>query len=271
LRGGADPVKRARYYSQPPREAFSAMPGGEYTPGYKTYAEYNYLGSGIASAFKSRHFEVALALTKDHFHQCNVIDFGCADGVFLPSLSKHFNHVLAVDKNAQFVEVAQKLTEALHLDNVEVRLNNGAFSQDLRPAPSLHYHIIFLLEILEHVGSSEAFYESKMDFLKSTASLLDEDGLMVISVPKMIGIPFLFQRLGLSILRARRERISLGNLLKAGLLRDTENLENNWQECDHLGFNHDKLEHHLGRNFIIVEKRSLLFQMVYMVKMKKPT
>jgi len=245
------------------------MEGGEYTHGFKTYTEYNYLGSGIASSVRSRHFEVALALTKDYFHQCNVIDFGCADGVFLPSLSKHFNHVLAVDKNAGFVEIAQKLAEALHLNNVEVRVNKSSVPRDLLPSPAQRYHIMFLLEILEHVGSPEAFYESKMDFLKGAASLLDEGGLMVISVPKMIGISFLFQRLGLAVLGARREKISLVNLVKAGIFRDTAALEKKWGECDHLGFNHDKLERHLSRDFLIVEKRNLLFQMVYVAKLKQ--
>src|SRR5580693_4791377 len=57
----------------------------------KSYSEYNYSFTGISSYIKTGHFETVLQLTKEYFHKCNVIDFGCADGIFLPSISKYFN------------------------------------------------------------------------------------------------------------------------------------------------------------------------------------
>ncbi len=261
-------MKRYRYYVTPPRDVFSSMEGDDYAAGFRTYAEYNYLRSGVAAAIKTRHFEAALELTKDHFHRCNVIDLGCADGVFLPSLSRHFDHVLAVDRFPMFLKVAAQLVKKLRLDNVEVRPNEAARSHDVKvPRLEKRYHIAYLLEVLEHIGSRTDLYGAKIGFLKQAASLLDDDGFMVISVPIMVGIPFLLQRIGLAAFGLLREKISLKDLLKAGLFRNTEDLEKNWRgEDSHLGFNHKKLERYLKRDFRIVKKKNLFFQMLYLIK-----
>lgn len=263
-------MRQYLYYVKPAREIYAAMDTGEYAPGYNTYAEYNYLNEGIASAIKTRHFEAALELTKEFFHRSNVIDFGCADGVFLPSLAKHFNQVLAVDRTPGFIKTAAKLVEILRLNNVEVRSSEDVFAigQNTRGVAK-SYHIMYLLEILEHIGSHGALYESKISFLKQVAFLLDDGGILVISVPKMIGIPFLLQRIGLAAFGLQREKISLKNLLKAGVLCDTGDLEKNWQgENAHLGFNHKKLERHMEKEFCILKKKHLLFQVIYIIKKK---
>jgi 2-polyprenyl-3-methyl-5-hydroxy-6-metoxy-1,4-benzoquinol methylase len=261
---------RRKYFVQPSRDAYTAIDVDEYAPGFKTYAEYNYLRAGVASSIKRRHFEAALELTKDYFQRSNVIDFGCADGVFLPSLSRHFDRVLAIDRNPVFIKTAAKLVEALRLDNVEVRSSETIHAREPNErGTEQRYHIMYLLEIIEHIGSREALYQSKIDFLKNVSSLIENDGLLVISVPKMIGIPFLLQRLGLAVFGLQREEISFRNLLRAGLFRNTDDLEKNWQGVNaHLGFNHKKLERYIARNFTIVKKKHLLFQMIYVVRKK---
>lgn len=261
-------MKHFKYYVPPPLEAYAST-DSDYAQGFKTYAEYNYLRPGLASSLKARHFEAALKLTKEYFHTCNVIDFGCADGVFLPSLSRHFNHVAAVDRNHVFVRNAAKLVETLRLDNVQVLCNESMTPGEMRSRriEGEQYHIMYLLEVLEHIAARGALYKTKIHFLKEAASLLDEDGLLVISVPKMIGIPFLLQRIGLAFFGLEREPLSLKNLLKAALLNDTVDLEKNWQgEYAHLGFNHRKLERRLAKEFRIVKKKHLLFQVVYVIK-----
>ncbi len=261
---------RSKYFVQPPRDAYAEIDVDEYAPGFKTYAEYNYLRAGVASSVKRRHFEVALALTKDYFKRSNVIDFGCADGVFLPSLSRHFEQVLAIDKNPVFIKTATKLVEALRLDNVEVRSSEAINTHEPKErGAERSYQIMYLLEIIEHIGSREALYQSKVDFLKNVSSLIEEDGLLVISVPKMIGIPFLLQRVGLAVFGLQREKISFRNLVRAGLLRNTDDLEKKWQGVNaHLGFNHKKLERYIARDFAIVKKKHLLFQMIYVIRKK---
>ena len=82
------------------------VPGYSYRPGSATYTKYNYTKQGIASFLRVRHFEHALRLTREHLCEFNAIDFGCADGPFLPSLSGYFRHVVAIDRDTQEKESA---------------------------------------------------------------------------------------------------------------------------------------------------------------------
>lgn len=255
----------SRYYIQPPIDIYSSEKS-QYYKEYKTYAEYNYLRPGLVSYIKTRHFELSLKLTRDYFHKCNVIDFGCADGVFLPSLAKYFTRVVAIDIVPGFIELSSKLVNAMGLNNVELICNDALTINDVKSRISSEkYHILYLLETIEHVGSKDSLYKSKIDFLKAIATLVDEEGIIIISVPKMVGISFLIQRIGLAITRSRRELISLSDLFKACFLSDTTGLEKQWKG-GHLGFNHRKLESYLKNEFRLLKKRDLLFQVVYVIK-----
>lgn len=110
----------SRYYIQPPKDVYSSEKSGNYEE-YETYAEHNYLRPGLVSYIKTRHFELSLELTRDHFHKCNVIDFGCADSVFLPSLAKYFTRVVGIDRVPEYVELSAKLVRAVGLSNVELK------------------------------------------------------------------------------------------------------------------------------------------------------
>ncbi|MCL0090481.1 class I SAM-dependent methyltransferase [Dehalococcoidia bacterium] len=231
--------------------------------GVKTYSEYNYLRPGVASFLRTRHFEYALRLTKDYFHKCNVIDFGCADGPFLPSLAKYFNGVVAIDKNPKFVDLASKVVSARGLKNVKLICNSDLTLDDVRSRiGSERHHILYLLETLEHVGDKSNLWESKVNFVKELFDLIDERGIIVISVPNMVGIPFLLQRHGFFLLGANREPISKTNLFRASFFNDTSDLEEQWRG-GHLGFNHKKLESHLEKEFCILKRKNVVFQLMY--------
>ena len=214
------------------------------------------------------HFEIALALSKKHFHTANAIDFGCADGIFIPSLSKHFAHVYAIDRNPGNVKTASASVNALGLGNVELLCNDGLTIRDMKSRLSgREYHVMYLLETLEHVGEKESLYDSRVNFLHEIAALIDKDGIIVISVPNMIGIFFLLQRIGLALTGSFREPISFLNLFKASLLRNTADLEKKWSG-GHLGFNHRKLESRMKKDFYILKKRHIAFQILYVIKKK---
>ncbi len=253
---------RNYYYIRPPHVG---LEGFDYIPerGIKTYSEYNYLRPGLASLFRTRHFEYALRLTRNYFHKCNVIDFGCADGPFLPSLAKYFNSVLAIDENPEFVEIASKVVCAMGLKNTKLICNRDLTLDDVKSRTKGEtYHILYLLDTLEHVGDGSNPWESRVDFVKALANLIEDRGLIVISVPNMVGIFFLLQRLGLLLLDAHREPISTANLLRASFCNDTSDLEKQWRG-GHLGFNHQKLESHLQEGFRILKSKNILFQLVY--------
>lgn len=230
-----------------------------------SYSDYNYLQPGIASFMKIRHFEQVLKMTQKFFNNANVIDFGCADGPFLPSLSKYFNQVFAIDISPILLNKASKLANIMNLRNVELLCNDNMTFNDVKSKTSNHkYQILYLLETLEHVGNKSNPWESRIDFIRELFNLVDEDGIIIISVPNMIGISFLLQRLGFLILNVKRQKISLTDLIKATLFNDTTNLEKEWKG-GHFGFNHKKLEYYLKKEFTILKKKNIIFQVLYKI------
>lgn len=251
---------------------FYESQGTGYSTCYKekniTYTEYNYLRPGLSSLIKIVHFEMALRLTRQYFYGHNVIDFGCADGAFLPSLSKYFCKVMAIDHDISFIKKASDLAKEHGLGNVDLLCNFGMGMDSLRQKISgKNYRIVFLLETLEHIGDKGSMYQQKIALLRDLSDMISEDGFIVISVPKMVGPCFLLQRIGLKTLGLYTENISLKNLLKASFLYDTGDLEKQWSN-GHLGFNHRKLEKCMRNEFDIIKKRDLVFQMVYVIKRK---
>jgi len=235
---------------------------------YKTYSEYNYLRKGIISKIKLYHFEVALKLTKRYFNNCNVIDFGCSDGIFLLSLSKYFNYVVGVDISSDAIKLCEILIKEYNLRNTSVICNNKLPFQSLKKlVPVKEYKLLYLLEVMEHVGESNDLYNSKMSFLINMFKLVQDDGIIVISVPIMTGIRYLIERIGLILFNMSREHISFGDLIRACFFNNTDRLEKFWTG-GHVGFNHLKFEKYLRKNFRIIKRRYLMFQVFYVIQSK---
>jgi 2-polyprenyl-3-methyl-5-hydroxy-6-metoxy-1,4-benzoquinol methylase len=102
---------RKKYYIHSPREAVVKAGLGS------SYALNNYYNGGLIADLKTNRFEKALRLGVDHFGD-KVIDMGCADGMLLPSLSKHFEEVVAIDYSDEFVTSSKRLTKSLKLNNI---------------------------------------------------------------------------------------------------------------------------------------------------------
>lgn len=250
----------------PPAELYTRK-GDQYTLGFATYSHFNYLNPGIASYIRSRHFECALALAKDLFGTCGAIDFGCADGIFLPSLAANFKTVAAVDHDSAFVKVAKRIAGELDLENVDIIDNSELTAEQLsKQLKSKGYQVAFLLEVLEHVGRDGDVYGPKIELLHHIFDILDKPGRVIISVPNMVGLSFLIQRIAFALLGFSREAISFKNLLKASFLYDTTELEKEkWHSKKHLGFNHLTLQKRMKEEFRIVKKRNLFFQTMFVI------
>lgn len=104
---------------QPPERGIYDAQGGEYF-GDTSYATYNYLRGGMADRVKSRHFEAALKHVDGESATASVVDLGCADGVFLPSLSARFASVTGVDIRPEFVAMATAVVSDMGLANTTV-------------------------------------------------------------------------------------------------------------------------------------------------------
>ena len=130
------------------------------------------------------------------------------------------------------------------------------------------YQVLFLLETIEHVGDKENMFESKTAFLKEISQLIVDDGIIIISMPKMVGISFLFQRIGLRVFGLKVEPISLKDFLKSVFLNDTTNLEKKWVHWKHLGFNHKYLKTFVIKEFRILKTIDIGFQVIWVLGKK---
>jgi len=256
-------------FVKPPAEFYSANKY-QYFDDYPTYTYYNYLRPGVIQKIKRRRFEVALRLAEPWFYRSNAIDFGCSDGVFLPSLSRYFKSVVGFDVNPTRIGIAEDLCDQLDLRNVRVVCTESKPTDSFIPALQRErYTIAFVLETLEHIGQQPCVYESKIECIESLFNLLDDDAVIIISVPKMVGISFLAKYAVQTLLHMRRESYTLSQLLKSSLLQNTEELEQLWDgaawDGGHKGFNHIKLEKYLEQKFTIRRKAGTVTTRFYVV------
>lgn len=229
-----------------------------------TYGAYNYF-TGFASRAKRLHFAAALHAARAHAGG-TAIDLGCADGVLLPSLSAGFRHVWAIDRDAEFLATARRVAEHHDLLNVTITCNADGALPALPAKLGAGADVLFALETVEHVGERERMWESRAEFVERLFALVRPGGEVVITVPTMVGPAFLAQRAALRLLGLRRERMSREELLRAGLLWNTDALEKRWKAPHgHLGFNHVRLERALAERMQIVRKRQLGFQVLYVL------
>jgi hypothetical protein len=106
-------------------------------------------------------------------------------------------------------------------------------------------------------------WTSRVSFIKHLLSLLRPGGVAVISVPAMLGIPFLLQRLALWSAGAQRDEISWKEMFDAGMLNKTDDLEATWISEKHLGFNHLRLEEAFKGQVRVLERRHIFVQVLY--------
>lgn len=241
---------------------------------YRTYAHYNYLRPGPIAALKRRRFDIALSLARPWFHKTGAIDFGCADGVLLPSLAKYFPRVAAVDHDPRVIPIAKQVVEESHLESVDVINSHNMPMPALRarllgPRGDREFGVMFLLETLEHVGPDTPAdmdcYEYRAQFVRTLFNFLAPPARIIISIPRMTGIGFLTRYVTQSTLRLAHEHIPVADALRAGLLGDTTALESQWTG-GHLGFNERKMERALRKWFNIVEERRLPFSLMFTIE-----
>lgn len=235
----------------------------------KSYACFNYYGS-LSSKIKLAHFEKALGFSTSYFGKsARALDLGCADGIFLPSLSKYFKEVIGIDYSPAFIDNSNDIIKKLNLKNITLFCNQDQSLPEISKKIQAPVDIIYSLEVLEHVGHKESMYQDKLQFLVEASQMLKNDGIFVVSVPRMIGWSFFVQRFGLRLLRVTTEPISWKNFIKAVVFNNTDNLEKDWWPGGHMGFNHNKLEAKIKLNFEIIKKKKMLFQVFYVFKKKQ--
>jgi hypothetical protein len=186
---------------------------------------------------------------------------------YCPRWRRNYRRVLALDIDQKFVERSRRLIDLLKLDNVEALCVRDVPFPELRKRLGSGFRLMFLLETLEHAGSQPDLWGSKMDFLRDCFSLLEENGRIVVSVPKMVGLVMLFKNTLQRSLGLGYDRMSFRQLLRSSLLKKTDDLEPMWSG-DHVGFNHRKLDKHLARHFVVHHRSESLISVFYVLGRK---
>lgn len=251
----------------PPPPGLYDAPGLDYLGLGPSYGWYNYLRPGLASWVKRRHFGQAIALADAALgsgcRETRVIDLGCADGVFFPTLTHHYRRVIGIERDPRFVGLAARCAESCGAAFID---NRDTSWDELRATIGRGWSALFLLEVLEHVGepgaTRESIYEEKITFLERALGLLDPGGVAVISVPNMVGIAFLTQRAALWAMRGWREPISRRELWRVGVLADASCVEARWAG-HHLGFSHRWLEEAMRARGFRWRRRHIGWQVLY--------
>jgi 2-polyprenyl-3-methyl-5-hydroxy-6-metoxy-1,4-benzoquinol methylase len=228
-----------------------------------SYAIKNYYGNGPIVYAKRRRFQRALNLANAIPAQ-NVIDMGTGDGVLLPTLANSYERVVAVDTNRHHIDQSQRLVRYLKLDNVELFCLGDFSFAELHGRIGPKFQLMFLLETLEHVGSQPNMWNSKMDFLRNCFSLLEREGRIIVTVPKMVGLIMLFKNLLQRCLRRGYDTMSTRQLLRSSFFKNTDELEPLWTG-GHVGFNHLKLDVHLRKQFVVHHRSESLISVFYVL------
>lgn len=95
---------------------------------------------------------------------CNILDIGCGDALFFDKLVQ-FGNVEGLEADGRLVSADNPYRDRIFV---------GPFDKRFRPGKL--YRLILLLDVLEHLPDSQAA-------LSEVASLLDEDGRVLLTVP----------------------------------------------------------------------------------------
>lgn len=227
----------------------------KYRSHFKSYSDYNYI-SGKFSIFKRFHFYEALKLSQSFFKKNLVaIDYGCADGFFSFTLSKYYKKIIGMDIDKEYLKFAEKTKKKNNIINIEFidieDINPSSLKKQIRTEK---ISVIYCLEVIEHIYEHRFPYEIRVKKIKELLDFLSDDGILIISVPIMIGFSLLLKFLiSRTFEGVNREKISMMNMLRAVFLKDTKNLQQEYAVF-HTGFNHKYLEYHLKKCGIKIEK-----------------
>ena len=224
--------------------------------GDRLYTSNNFYKKRIGSMLRTGRLRHVLKLAGG-FPARRVIDMGCADGLLLPTLSANYEQVAGIDAERRHVTHAERLAEIFKLKNVSVLCNQALTFEQVRRQVGSQWDLMFLLEIIEHVGKQPNMWDGKIRFINGCFPLLMPDAKIIASVPNMVGMSLLIKQVGKRCIGVRYDRMTLGQLMRSAFLKDTDKLEAQW-DGHHLGFNHHKLEAHCRTHFDVLHREESL-------------
>lgn len=174
------------------------------------YSSYNYLSSSFIVRYNA-FLPFTESLKQINLtSELKVLDLGCADGPFLPTLNNYCHSVLGIEIQPLFLEQSnQLLKKRSNLFNHTHLIRADGHHLPLRERT---FDVVFCLEVLEHVQNPKRVIENIFKQLK-------EGGYLICSVPVEIGLALIIRTLIGKILHYKRPQYTLKELLKIVLFK----------------------------------------------------
>lgn len=137
-----------------------------------------------------------------------ILDIGCADGPFLPTLNQYARSIVANDINEEFIIESKKLVINKNLKKINLACSDG----QALPFRDSKFDIVFCLEVLEHVKNPN-------QFIKEVFRVLRSNGILICTLPVEIGISLLIRTLIGKLVNFKRPKYSLKELIRIVILK----------------------------------------------------
>lgn len=142
-----------------------------------------------------------------------ILDIGCADGPFLPTLNYYARSIVANDINEEYIMESKNL-----IDNKlkkSKKINLACSDGQALPFRESKFDLIFCLEVLEHVKNPDRF-------IKEIFRVLRKHGTLICTLPVEIGFSLLIRTFIGKIVNFKRPDYSLKQLIQNVLLKRPE-------------------------------------------------
>lgn len=152
------------------------------------------------------------ALKKINFDEnYRILDVGCADGPFLPTLNYYAKNIVATDINKELIERSNYITKNVLFNSKKINLMT---SDGLAlPFRNESFNAIFCLEVLEHVKDPRIVIEEIYRILK-------KKGTFISTVPVEIGPSLLMREVIGRITNFHRPTYTKKELIQSALLKN---------------------------------------------------
>jgi len=134
-----------------------------------------------------------------------ILDIGCADGPFLPTLNHYARSIVANDINEEFIRESKNLV-VNKLKNVK-KINLACSDGQALPFRDNKFDLVFCLEVLEHVKNPN-------QFINEIFRVLRRNGILICTLPVEIGISLLIRTLIGKMVNFKRPKYSLKELIR---------------------------------------------------------
>lgn len=172
-----------------------------------------------------------------------VLDLGCANGPFLPTLNHYSFRTIAVDINKIEIFNAKKLIRNSCVNLININLMNSDAVE--LPFKSEYFDLIFCLEVLEHIKNPNKA-------LKEIQRVLKTNGIFICSLPVEIGFSLLLRTLIGKFLNIRRPNYTFKEIIRSVFLKKPGKRTS---EMEHKNFDWRGIKQKINNYFKILKIR----------------